>query len=159
MDDCVECPVRSFCRGVCLYQSDDYVNNERVISTNSQRNLIKCVNYVTKYVSKDLFLTSKLQERVDNLFSVVMPDYFTNIESYRIYRKFCSQVLPFHLQSRFFGLTLLDDVDARQRAIDYNSVILPTGEKDVVKEVALLVTIKCIYITLGKKSMVVLSGV
>lgn len=137
VDDCVECPVRSFCRGVCLYQSDDYVNNERVISTNSQRNLIKCVNYVTKYVSKDLFLTSKLQERVDNLFSVVMPDYFTNIESYRIYRKFCSQVLPFHLQSRFFGLTLLDDVDARQRAIDYNSVILPTGEKDVVKEVAL----------------------
>lgn len=134
---CEDCPVRSFCKGVCLYQSSDYVTNERVISFNSEKNLIKCVNYVTKYVSKDLFLTSKLQDRVDQLFSVVMPDYLQDIQKYRIYRRFCSQVLPFHLQSRFFGLTLLDDVGARQRAIDYSSVILPTGETDVVKEVAL----------------------
>ena len=136
-DDCSECPLRSYCRGKCLYQSSQYVESERVVRSNSYKNCMKCVNYLTKYVSKDMYIFGGLQNNIDTLWRFIYPDYQDDILLYRQYRRFCSQVLPFHLQSQGFGVSLLDDAVEREYFLRTNQVHLPTGEKDVVRSVAL----------------------
>lgn len=136
-ESCDECPLKCYCRGNCLYQSPDYVINERLVNSNTSANLVKCVNYVTKYVSKDMYMTSQLENKAELLFRYLNPDYKDDILVYRRYRHFMSHVLPFHLQSQGFGLSLLSDDGARQMAIDSNSVVIPTGEKDIFRQVAL----------------------
>lgn len=136
-DDCSECPLRCYCKGKCLYQSADYVENERVVRSDSRKNLVKCVNYVTKYVSKDMYFSGTLHALIDSLWQYLAPGYKDDYLLYRKYRRFCSQVLPFHLQSQGFGLSLLDDEVERDYLIRTNQVHLPTGEKDVVRSVAL----------------------
>ena len=74
-DDCKKCPILNYCRGYCLYQSEQYVVNERLVSNSSQENVFKCVNYVTKYVSKDICKTGKLQYDVDRLWSYLFHLY------------------------------------------------------------------------------------
>lgn len=134
--ECSECPVRKFCKGACIYQSENYVLTERLVRNGNDSNCMKCVNYVTKYVSKDMYITSELSDKVDNLFAYLYPDYRTNILHYRLYRRFRNQVLPFHLQSRGFGLSLLDDEDEKKYINKYNRVRLPTGDCGVIKAVA-----------------------
>lgn len=135
-DDCSKCPVRKFCNGYCIYQSKDYVLRERVISNDSKFNTMKCVNYVTKYISKDMYITKKLEDKVRDFFDVRFPDYETNLETRRFYRKFCSQVLPFHLQSLGFGASVLDDPKERDFIIRENKIHLPTSDSSVVASVA-----------------------
>lgn len=140
-DDCKKCPVLAYCRGTCIYQSELYVVNDRLVTSNSQKNVLKCVNYVTKYISKDMCNFGELQTNVDNLWNFLEPDYKTNYLKYKAYRKFCSQVLPFHLQSQGFGRSLIGDLGKRIGEFDYltrtNKVHLPTGKKDVIRSVAL----------------------
>lgn len=140
-DDCSECPVQSYCKGRCIYQSEQYVINERLVTNSSKKNVLKCVNYVTKYVSKDICKSGKLQSDVDMLWNYIAPEYKTDYLLYRKYRKFCSQVLPFHLQSQGFGKALIGDLGRRLGEFDFvektNKVHLPTGQKDVVRLVAL----------------------
>lgn len=136
-DDCNECPLCKYCKGKCIYQIADYVENERVVRSDSRKNIMKCVNYVTKYVSKDMYLTGSLQENIDSLWRYLNPDFQDDVFLYRQYRRFCSQVLPFHLQSQGFGAALLDDDVEREYLMRTNLVHLPTGEKDVVRVVAL----------------------
>lgn len=140
-DDCNQCPVRKFCRGTCIYHSDEYVKRERLVTNSSPSNTMKCVNYVTKYISKDMYLSGELQTNVDLLWRFLSPDYQCDYLQYRKYRKFCSQVLPFHLQSIGFGQSLIGDLGKSLGELDYltrtNQVHLPTGKKDVVRSVAL----------------------
>lgn len=135
-DDCAKCYLKKYCRGQCLYQSPEYVKNERLVRNDSPANCIKCVNYVTKYISKDMFMSAELQSRVDMLFRYLLPNYQDDYLAYRQYRKFCGQVLPFHLQSLGFGLSLLQS-DEREYLLRTNQVHLPTGKSDVVCSVAL----------------------
>lgn len=135
-DDCSKCPVRNFCNGYCIYQSEDYVLRERVISVDSSANTMKCVNYVTKYISKDMYMTRKLEDKVRDFFGSCFPDYETNFETRRFYRKFCSQVLPFHLQSLGFGAAVLEDAKERDFIINENKIHLPTADSSVVTSVA-----------------------
>ena len=135
-DDCSKCPVRKFCNGYCIYQSEDYVLRERVISSDSSANTMKCVNYVTKYISKDMYMTRKLEDKVRRFFDSCYPDYETSYEMRRFYRKFCSQVLPFHLQSLRFGASVLDDQKERDFIINENKIHLPTSDSSVVTTVA-----------------------
>ena len=136
-DDCSECPVKKFCRGYCIYQSPEYVLNERIVNSSSPANTMKCVNYVTKYISKDMYNSDLLQQRVDLLWKYLSPDYRKSLPEYRKYRKFCLQVLPFHLQSRYFGLSLLSDADEKKYLVATNQVHLPTSDSSVVRSVAL----------------------
>lgn len=135
-DDCSLCPVRSYCRGRCIYQSPAYVANERLVNASSPANCMKCVNYVTKYISKDMYNSDILQQRVDLLWKYLFPDYRTDIFQYCAYRCFCSQVLPFHLQSQLFGYSVLRDPSERDYIIATNQVHLPTSDKRVVVSVA-----------------------
>ena len=134
---CDICPVKSFCKGYCIYQSKDYVLRERLVSKNNPGNCMKCVNYLTKYISKDMYMTEKLQYNVDMLFRYLFPDYQTDLQQYRFYRKFCSQVMPFHLQSLGFGKSLLEDKSEVDYIIKTGKVHLPTSDKNVVRSVAL----------------------
>lgn len=140
-DDCVQCPVRSYCRGTCIYQTSEYVQRERLVTNSTPANTMKCVNYVTKYISKDMYISGELQTNVDLLWRYLCPDYKTDYFQYRQYRKFCSQVLPFHLQSLGFGRSLIEDLGKSIGEYDYltktNQVHLPTGKIDVVRSVAL----------------------
>ena len=136
-DDCKLCPVRKFCRGNCIYQNSNYVLSDRVITRNTSVNCMKCVNYLTKYISKDLFNWVNLSRRVDDLFDVIMPDYHTDYEKLKFYRRFRSQVLPFHLQSRGFGLFALENVQERLFIEKYNKIRVPSDKKDIVKAIAL----------------------
>lgn len=136
-DDCSLCPLLRYCRGKCLYNTPQYVVNERLVTGNSPANCMKCVNYVTKYISKDMYITGLLQDRVDLLFNYLFPDYRKDIFLYGQYRRFSSQVLPFHLQSQSFGLSLLRDPVEREYLVRTNKVHLPTFDKEVVRSVAL----------------------
>lgn len=136
-EDCSLCSLSGYCRGKCLYNTPQYVVNERLVTGNSPANCMKCVNYVTKYISKDMYISGVLQDRVDLLFNYLLPDYRTDVFSYRKYRRFCSQVLPFHLQSQAFGYGLLHDPVEREFLVRTNKVHLPTSDKDVVRAVAL----------------------
>lgn len=135
-DDCSFCPVKKFCRGTCIYQSVQYVLNERLVNTNTSGNCLKAVNYVTKYISKDLYIGNQLQNNVDLLFRYLYPDYLEDVFLYRKYRKFCGQVLPFHLQSLGFGMSLLDS-EEKDFIIETNKVRLPTGKANIVACVSL----------------------
>ena len=135
-DDCSECPIKKYCNGYCLYQSSQYVLNERLVNADSPANTMKCVNYVTKYISKDMYNSDILQQRVDLLWRYLAPDYKTDLLVYRKYRKFCSQVLPFHLQSKKFGKSILDDVNERDYMIKTNQIHLPTSDRNVVLSVS-----------------------
>lgn len=135
-DDCHKCPVRKFCNGYCIYQSEEYVLRERVISTDSKANTMKCVNYVTKYISKDMYMTGKLEDKVRALFDSCYPDYETDFETRKFYRKFCSQVLPFHLQSLRFGASVLEDPVERDFIVNENKIHLPTSDRSVVTAVS-----------------------
>lgn len=136
-EDCAECPLKKYCQGKCLYQTSDYVLNERLVRNGSVKNVIKCVNYVTKYVSKDMYLSANLARDVETLWRLVYPGYQDDVLLYRQYVRFRSQVLPFHLQSQGFGLSLLADADEREYLIRTNQVHLPTGDRSVVVSVAL----------------------
>lgn len=140
-DDCKKCPVNRYCKGKCIYHSEDYVRNERLVSSNSQANIIKCVNYVTKYISKDMYLTKGLQADVDAFWQYFAPSYCTDYQLYKQYRRFCSQVLPFHLQSQGFGLAVLHDLGKRIGEYDFllktNKIHLPTADASVVRLVHL----------------------
>lgn len=131
-DNCEECYLREYCKGRCLYQSPVYVMNERLVSGNSRKNCMKAVNYVTKYISKDLYLGNVQQIQIDTLFRYFSPSFMDDYPLYKLYRRFCGRVLPFHLQSRYFGYSLI-----RDGYDDTCKVLLPTGKKDVVREVAL----------------------
>lgn len=135
-DDCSRCPVRRFCNGYCIYQSKEYVLRERVITSDHVANTMKCVNYVTKYISKDMYNSVILENRVKDLFSYLFPDYESDIEQRRFYRKFCSQVLPFHLQSVGFGASVLNDPKERDFIVDFNKVRLPSSDRSVITSVA-----------------------
>lgn len=136
-DDCSDCPVRKYCKGYCLYQSPEYVQSERLVSSSSPSNTMKCVNYVTKYISKDMYNSDILLHRVETLWKYLSPDYRTNLLEYRKFRRFCSQVLPFHLQSQFFGYELLRDETEKKYIVATNQVHLPTSDASVVRSVAL----------------------
>lgn len=135
-DDCVQCPLKSYCKGNCLYQSAQYVENERIVRNDSDKNCLKCVNYVTKYISKDMYMSSELQNRVDTLWRVQFPEFQKDILLYRKYRRFCSQVLPFHLQSQGFGAYLLQ-IQEVEYSKATNKVHLPTSDKNVIRSVTL----------------------
>lgn len=135
-DDCSECPIKKYCKGQCLYQLPQYVMNERLVNADSSSNTMKCVNYVTKYISKDMYNSDILQQRVDLLWLCLSPDYKTDLLLYRKYRRFCSQVLPFHLQSKKFGLSILDDLSEKDYIIKTNHVHLPTSDRNVVLSVS-----------------------
>lgn len=126
-DDCSQCPVKKFCKGRCIYQSPQYVMQERLIKVDSTQNCMKCVNYVTKYISKDLYNYEKLSQRVDDLFYSIMPGFNDDYEQLKLYRRFCRQVLPFHLQSQNFGLYALNVCD-KQLLENYNKITFPSGE-------------------------------
>ena len=145
-EDCKKCPVHAYCKGTCIYQLESYVINERLVTSNSLQNCMKCVNYVTKYISKDMCNSGDLQVSVDRLWNYMAPEYKTDYLVYKKYRKFCSQVLPFHLQSLGFGRSLIGDKkkginpidgDEYKYLIGTNKVHLPTGKKDVIRSVAL----------------------
>lgn len=129
-DDCSNCFLKKYCRGRCLYQSSSYVLNERVISRNNQANCMKCVNYVSKYISKDLYTFDMLSRRVDDLFNVIMPDYRDDYSSLKFYRRFKSQVMPFHLQSQQFGVYALQACD-QELLHNYNKISFLSGDKNV----------------------------
>ena len=135
-DDCSLCPLRKYCRGRCLYQTPEYVENERVIRVDSTANCIKAVNYVTKYISKDLFNWINLSENVNRLFDCLFPGWRESYELSRFYRKFRSQVLPFHLQSRGFGLFALENEDM-DYIISCNAIRMPSSDSDAIKSIPL----------------------
>lgn len=134
-DDCSECPVRSFCKGQCLYKHPQYVLNERVISS-SDKNAIKACNYVSKYISKDLYLYKKLYRRVFCSFSISRPDWQKSYAGRLEFRRFKNQVLPFHLQSKGFGLYALSCQDIEE-ITTRNGLRVPTSNSDVVRLIPL----------------------
>lgn len=136
-ENCVDCPVGLYCKGHCLYQLPQYVVNERLVNSDSTANCMKCVNYVTKYISKDMYMSSILQENVDLLWRYLSPDYREDILQYRKYRVFCNQVLPFHLQSMSFGWSLMSLPNEKAFLLETNTVHLPTSDRSVVNVVAL----------------------
>ena len=135
-EDCSLCPLKEYCNKVCLYQSSNYVLSERVVSRDTLNNCMKCVNYVTKYISKDMFNWVNLSQSIENLFSVVCPNYLDDYETLKSYRRFRCNVLPFHLQSNGFGLYALE-AEERQFIEKYNKIRIPSTKKDVVKEISL----------------------
>lgn len=134
---CNDCCVRKFCNGYCIYKSPEYVRIERVISNSTTQNCIKCVNYVTKYISKDMYFFSQLSRNVENLFRWLYSSDFDSLAVRRFYRKFRSQVLPFHLQSIGFGLSALDHEEEKEYMIKYNQIRVPSQDASVVTSISL----------------------
>lgn len=135
--DCSECPVKKFCNGYCIYKSKQYVLSERVIRNNSVANCIKCVNYVTKYISKDMYFYNTLSSNANTLLDFLFGSKNESVFISRFYRKFRSQVLPFHLQSIGFGKSALDIPDLKSYMVQFNQIKMPSGDSSGVYSISL----------------------
>lgn len=133
---CSDCPVKDYCKGYCLYKHPQYVMLERVVKGNDIASTIKAVNYVTKYISKDLFNWNHLSLSAENAYRTLGTDIDNDYLAYKKFRKFMRNVLPFHQQSQGFGLSALSYVDLN-RVDKTEKISMPSSGQDVVKEIAL----------------------
>lgn len=134
--DCSKCPVKNYCKGYCLYKSSQYVMSERVVNGSDMSSTLKAVNYVTKYISKDMFNYKKLANNAECAYRSLGTDIDNDYLAYKQFRQFMRNVLPFHLQSRGFGLSAFKyvDLDSVERT---EKMRMPSQGHDVVKEIAL----------------------
>lgn len=123
----------------CWYKGADYVRYNRVFRS-LKNDLVRISNYVGKYVSKDLYITFKLMRRVLKAAFVQDPNWTKTYDGRLWFRSLCDNVLPFHLQSDGFGLSIIDNLSDQDRFTD--SVSLPTSDKHVVSRVPLPMYIK-----------------
>lgn len=117
------------------YKGPEYVRYNRVFHS-LDKDLLKVSNYVSKYVSKDLYLHRKLMRRCVRTFYELHPDWITNYALRLEFRRFCARVLPFHLQSDGFGLAALNIVD-RDDIISSDSLPLPLPDPGVIARIPL----------------------
>lgn len=111
------------------YKSKHYVLGQRVFRS-ANYDLNKLVNYVVKYITKDLYVYKKLFKRVFAAYTYIHPNW-TQYYDYRAYfRRFKSSVLPFHLQSKGFGLFALES-NKFDEIIDGNYLRLPFQNKGI----------------------------
>lgn len=118
------------------YKNWQYVIYQRVFRGNNAH-LFKLVNYVTKYVTKDLYLTRKLLYRAWAYFDLYMPNWQYSYQGRLAFRRFKNHCLPFHLQSHGFGLSLIDDVDQVDHINEYGMAVIPSSTCSVVSSIPL----------------------
>ena len=135
MCNCDKCPVKDYCKGVCLYKSPQYVLHNRYIN-GDVGDAIKAANYVTKYVSKDMVNLPELVDNTFKSFSFMYPSFEEDYNLVLEYRKYCRNVLPFHLQSKGFGLSALYS-DEYHNMIERCQVCFPVNNKNVIQSIPL----------------------
>lgn len=128
-DDCAKCPVKSYCHGRCLYKSKFYVQNERLLR-DSSANLIKLTNYVTKYITKDMYTYKKYYSRVYKSFSVLHKGWQNDYNMRLQFRRFKNNILPFHLQSKGYGLFAIVCEDT-EKMLNDNGLSIPANSKQL----------------------------
>lgn len=112
------------------YKSKRYVLENRVFDSVSY-DLNKLVNYVVKYITKDLFVYKKLYKRVYAAYTYLQPNWCQYYFKRLGFRRFKNNVLPFHLQSKGFGLYALKKIDV-DKISRLNSIPLPFQNKGLV---------------------------
>ena len=105
------------------YKSSMYVLQNRVFRSKTY-DLTKLVNYVVKYITKDLYLYKRLFKRCFMSFTIQNPNWQLSYDSRLEFRRFKNQVLPFHFQSVGFGLSALQKIDLDD-IFRFNALPLP----------------------------------
>lgn len=132
---CQNCPVANHCNGRCLYKSRNYVQYNRVFLPSRPGDIHKVVNYVTKYITKDLYTFKKLEKRVYTSFTISNPNWQSSYSKRLEYRRFKNQVLPFHVQSLGFGLSAIKGKESE--ILKHGVIKYPVNNAGVVAAIPL----------------------
>lgn len=100
------------------FKSANYVLSHNVIRNNAMSNILRTVNYVTKYVQKSSLFQRELDKRislimsdVENKMSVYVDDWSNSLIGKQFRTKIKRLVNQFHLQSLHYGESALSDLD------------------------------------------------
>ena len=117
------------------YKGRRYLLYQRVFRS-LDRDLLKVSNYVAKYVGKDLHLHRVLMRRCVRSFYQLYPNWPQYSDLRLEFRRFCSNVLPFHLQSDGFGSYALQDNQVDD-IVSSDSLPLPLSGPGIVARISL----------------------
>lgn len=118
------------------YKSPSYVLKNTFRLSDGISNCERCINYVTKYVGKQQFYETIVNDRVDSIIHYFGYDPFSK-ESKLLYKDVRKYSCQFHRQSEGFGLSALEDSRNSLDNIVRSGCLSMTSRNGVIKSIPL----------------------